>query len=347
MKGLKVTGILIMLSLLISCKSKNKDQASKEKPPALVEVMVAGDQDFSSRLEVNGSVLSYELVELHPEISGRITYLNIPDGATVTEGSILAKINDADMQAQKEQLQIQLELAKKTESRLRNLLKVNGVNQADYDAALSQVNTLQANIKVLDAQLDKTVIRAPFTGQLGLREVSPGAYVTPQTLIATLQQSNKVKIDFTVPETFNNLVKKGNKVHVETADVDTKILATIVAVEPQVNSTTRNIKVRAVPAGGNLLPGSFVKILLDQNRKVIVVPTNAIIPDAFQNQVVLVKNNKAVFTNVETGSRNENMVELTGGIQQGDSIVISGMLFVRPNGAVKVKKVRVKADKKN
>ena len=335
----KSIGALIVLSLLFSCKTKN-EQSSKEKPPALVEVMVASTQDFSSSLEVNGSVLSNEQVELHPEVSGRLTYLNVPDGGTVSEGTVLAKINDADLQAQKEQLKTQLDLANKTEKRLSDLLKINGVNQADYDAALSQVNILQANIKVVDAQLDKTVIRAPFSGQLGLREVSPGAYVTPQMLIGTLQQTDKVKIDFTVPETYATLVQKGNKVRIQTNGADEIFTATIAAVEPQINSVTRNIKVRAFLCNGNILPGSFVKVMLDQSRKVIVVPTNAIIPDAFLSQVVVIENNKAVFKTVETGLTNANMVELTRGVDLGDSIVVSGMLFVRPDATVKVKRVK-------
>jgi membrane fusion protein, multidrug efflux system len=345
MNYLKSIGVLLILCLLVSCKSKNKEQ-SKEKPPALVDIMIAGNEDFSSSLEVNGTVLSNEQVELHPEVSGRLVYLNVPDGGSVSEGTVLAKINDADLQAQKEQLKTQLDLANKTEKRLGDLLKVNGVNQADYDVALNQVNTLQANIKIVDAQLDKTVIRAPFSGQLGIREVSPGAYVTPQTLIGTLQQTDRVKIDFTVPETNASLVHKGNKVRVQTNTSDENLTATIAAVEPQINSVTRNIKVRAFLNNGSILPGAFVKILLDQNRQVIVVPTNAIIPDALSNQVVVIHGNKAVFTNVETGTRNANLVELSKGINVGDSVVVSGMLFVRPNAEVKIKKVVESAIKK-
>jgi membrane fusion protein (multidrug efflux system) len=342
MKYIRLLNALIVLSLLMSCKSKNKEQAPKEKSVVMVEVIIAGTQDVASNLEVNGTVLSNEMVELRPEISGRLTYLNIPDGAAVKEGTILAKVNDADLQAQMEQQKTQLDLATKTEKRLGNLLKVNGVNQADYDLALSQLNTIHANIKVLNAQIDKTVIRAPFSGELGLREVSPGAYVTPQTLIGTLQQTNKVKIDFTVPETFASIIKKGNKVRIRTNESEEGLEATISAIEPQINSVTRNIKVRAFLTSGIISPGSFVKVLLDQNRKGIMVPSNAIIPDALSNQVVVVHKNKAVFTNVETGLRDESLVELTSGVNEGDSIVVSGMLFVRPNGAVKIQKIRTK-----
>lgn len=339
MKFTSSIGVLIVLSLFISCKSKIKEQAQKEKPPVMVEVIIAGSKEVSSNLEVNGTVLSNEMVELRPEISGRLTYLNIPDGATVTQGTILAKVNDADLQAQMEQQKTQLDLATKTEKRLHDLLKVNGVNQADYDVALSQLNAIQANIKVLNAEIDKTVIRAPFSGELGLREVSPGAYVTPQTLIGTLQQTNKVKIDFTVPETFAGIIKKGNKVRIQTNDAAGSNVGTITAIEPQINSVTRNIKVRAILDNGILSPGSFVKVLLGQNRQSIMVPSNAIIPDALSNQVVVVRKNKAVFTNVETGLRNEDLVELTSGINVGDSIIVSGMLFVRPNAPIKIQRV--------
>ena len=332
--------VLIVLFFICSCTSKSKDLTPKEKPPVMVDVIIAGNQDFISNLEVNGSVLSNELVDLHPEVSGRLTYLNIPDGAMVTQGTILAKINDADLQAQKEQYKVQLDLAVKTEKRLSDLLQVNGVNQADYDAALNQVNILKTNIAFVDAQLDKTIVRAPFAGELGLRLVSPGAYVTPSTILGTLGQTDKVKIDFAVPESYASLIQKGNLIKVQTIGSDEGLSATITAIDPQVNSVTRNIKVRAFLNGGNLLPGAFVKILLDKNRKAMIVPTNSIIPEAYLSQVVVIKNSKAVFKTVETNLRNGNVIEITKGIEVGDSVVVSGMLYVRPNAKVKIKRVK-------
>jgi len=331
---------LLLLSLLYSCAGNDKEQKSKEKPAIFVDVIIAGNQDFVSNLEVNGTVLSNELVDLHPEISGRLTYLNIPDGGFVSQGTVLAKINDADLQAQREQYKTQLELAVKTEKRLSDLLRVSGVNQADYDAALNQVSVLQANLAFVDAQIDKSVIRAPFAGELGLRLVSPGAYVTPQTILGTLGQTDKVKIDFSVPESYSSLIKKGNKVKVQTNDSRDSLTATITAIDPQINSVTRNIKARAFLDNGNILPGAFVKVLLDKNRKAMIVPTNAIIPEAYLSQVVAVKNGKAVFKTVETNLRNANVIEITKGLEPGDSIVVSGMLYVRPNAKVRIKRVR-------
>jgi len=340
MKYKGIIGAWIVFSLVISCKAKNKEQATPERQSVMVEVIVAGSEDVPSSLEVNGTVLSNEMVELHPEVSGRLVYLNLPDGATVKQGTLLARINDADLQAQLEQQKIQLELANKTLKRLSDLLKVNGVNQADYDAALSQVNTTEANMKVLNAQIDKTVIKAPFSGELGIRVVSQGAYVTPQNLLGTIQQTDKVKIDFTVPETYSSIIEKGNKVHIQTGSADGSFEATITAIEPQINTVSRNIKVRAMLTKGLIHPGAFVKVLLDQSRKGIMVPSNAIIPDALSNQVVVVQNGKANFVNVETGLRNANLVELTSGVNPGDSIIVSGMLFVRPKASVKVRRVK-------
>ncbi|MBI4947462.1 MAG: efflux RND transporter periplasmic adaptor subunit [Bacteroidetes bacterium] len=346
MKFLTLIFISLFITGFISCKNGKKDKGTKEKPPPGVDVMIAANEKFENTVEVNGTVLSNEMVELHPEISGRLTYLNIPDGEKVSEGTILAKINDAELQAQLEQQKAQFDIAVKTEKRLKDLLAINGVNQADYDVAISQVNTLQAGIKVLNAQIDKTVIRAPFTGELGLRMVSPGAYVTPQTLIGTLQQTDNVKIDFTVPEGYACLINKGKSITIQTNVSNENKTATIVAIEPQINILTRNLKVRARLTNGNINPGAFVKVILTEKKEGISVPTNAIIPDAASNQVVVVKNGKAVFKNVETGVRTENAVELISGVNQGDSIVVSGVLFVRPNAPVKIKKAKKVNDKK-
>lgn len=305
-----------------------------------MDVIVAKKVHFPSTIEVNGESLSEEMIELHPEISGRLTYLNIPDGAVVQKGTVLAKINDADLQAQLEQQKVQLDLAVKTEQRLRELLTVNGINQADYDAALSQVNTINANIKVLNAQIDKTVVRAAFSGKLGLRMVSPGAYVTPLTLLGTLQEADNIKIDFTLPEFYANMARVGNTVFIQTNESEDKLPAVISAIEPQINSATRNIKARARLNSGKISPGSFVKVLLTKDEEGILVPSNALIPDATSNQVVIIRKSKAVFANVETGTRNADLVQLSGGVKEGDTIVVSGVLFVRPNTLVKIRAVK-------
>jgi membrane fusion protein (multidrug efflux system) len=328
---------------LFACNGKKQDP-SKQNTPAqtLVDVVIAGSRQLTNTIEANGSVVANEMVEIHPEISGRLTLLNVPDGAKVSAGTILAKINDADLQAQLGKSKVQLDLAQKTEERLRKLLAVSGANQADYDAALNNVNNIKADIDLLNAQIDKTVAKAPFGGVLGLRLVSPGAYVTPQTILATLQQVDKVKIDFTVPELYANLIHKGGTVQIVTNQKGQKRTATVIATEPDINTSTRNLKVRALLNGSSIDPGTFVKILFDAGGKTnfIVIPTNAIIPDADSKKVIVVKDGKGKMVPVETGVRSAGSVEITKGLSDGDSVVVTGVLFVRPNAPVKIRSVK-------
>ena len=346
--------LLIFLVFFASCKGKkDTPPASANKastPPAIVDVLIASKQTITSQIEANGSVVSNEYVELHPELSGRLTYLNVPEGNFIKQGTIIARINDADLQAQLNKTKVLLELAQKTEDRLGKLLKVNGINQADYDAALNTVNGYKADLAYTQSLIDKTILKAPFSGVLGLRQVSPGAYITTATIIATLQQLDKVKIDFTLPEEYSKLIKKGGYVDV-LVDIakKTKVKATIVATEPQVNQNTRNLKVRAILQGGKVNPGAFVKVYLNSevDNKAILVPTNAIIPDDKNKQLVLARNGKAVFVNVITGLRQADFVEIVSGINAGDSVVVTGVLFTRPKAALKVRGVKTLDQLKN
>lgn len=341
---LKKLALFVIVVLSFSCKSNKLDEKNKNPnnvSPVNVDIVIAAPKSVTNTVETNGTVLSNELLEIHPETNGRLIFLNIPEGKMVTEGTILARINDADLQAQLSKSKVQLELAKKTEERLKKLLSISGINQADYDIALNNVNNLKADIEIIKAQIDKTIIKAPFEGTLGLRNISPGAYVTSQTIIATLQQKNKVKIDFTVPEQYTSLVSKGSQVEVLSNNSNNNMIATVVASEPEINANTRNLKVRALLNNGNLQAGSFVKVVIKSNinNKSIFIPTNAIIPDADSKKLVVIKEGKGKYISVETGLRTATSVEITKGINVGDSVIVTGVLFVKNNAAVKVKKV--------
>lgn len=344
MKRLQVSlQVVIGIVVLFACNTKKPAPAVNPNPPVMVDVIVAGESAVTGTLEVNGTVVANEFAELHPEVSGRITYLNVPEGSFVEQGTVLVRINDADLQAQLNKIKVQLQLAEQTEQRLKKLLDINGVNQADYDAALNQVNSLKADIDYTSAMIDKTVLRAPFEGVLGLRQVSPGAYVTPTTIITTLQQVNKVKIDFTVPEDYSNSIKTGATVNVITPnDKNTTRRARVIATEQSVDINTRNLKVRALLENGVANPGSFVKVILQTGAgsSSVMVPTQAIIPDAMNKKMVTVKNGKAVFVNIETGVRREGLVQVTKGLNAGDTVVVSGVLFARPDAPLKVRSVK-------
>ncbi len=315
----------------------------KESPPPVVDIIVASPTQVINAIEANGTVLANEYVELHPEVSGRIIYLNVKEGDRVAKGTVIARIYDADLTAQLQKSKVQLDIAQKTEDRYKKLLEINGINQSDFDAALNTVEGLKADIAYTQTLIEKTVIRAPFGGTVGLRQVSPGAFVTSSNIIASIQQLDKIKIDFTIPEQYSNVIKRGDLVDVE-VDAANQIRkkAKIIATEPQINQNSRNLSVRTILQEGTANPGSFVKVFVtsDINKKAIMIPTNSIIPDDKNNQVVLVKGGMATFVNVQTGLRSANNVEITKGVSPGDSVVVTGVLFVRPKNPVQVRTIR-------
>lgn len=336
------SGVYGLFIFLFACSQKADSSRPKSSPPPIVDVLVASIRPRTNTVEVNGTVVANEYVELHPEASGRLTYLYVPEGKLIKKGTLIAKVNNADLQAQVDKSKVALDLAMKTEQRDKQLLAVNGINQSDYDAALNVVNGYKADIEYNQALLDKTILKAPFDGYIGLRQVSEGAYVTPATLIATLLQLNKIKIDFTIPEEYSSVLKIGETVDVVMDESGKKRRAVIIATEPQVNHSTRNMTVRAILENSNANPGSFAKVYVNSgtDKKAIMIPTNALIPDDKNNQVVLVKDGKAHFVNVTTGMRLANNVEITAGIQSGDTVVVTGVLFARPNARLHVRNTR-------
>ncbi|MCE7059129.1 efflux RND transporter periplasmic adaptor subunit [Dyadobacter sp. CY343] len=330
--------------LMLSCgEKKDTFQQKGGGGPVTVDVIIAKSEAVSDKVEVNGTIVANEFAELRPEVSGLLTFLDVPEGKVVQKGTVIARINNADLVAQLDKIKIQLQLAETTEKRLKQLVAINGINQADYDLAANQVNTFKADMIYTQALIDKTIVRAPFTGVIGLRKVSAGSYVSPNSIIATMQQLSNLRIDFTLPETYQKYITKGQNVDV-LLDQNSKKLVTarVIATEPQVNQTTRNITVRAVLNSGDTSPGSFAKVYLktNSNKSSIMIPTNSIIPEAQGKKAVVVKNGKAVFVTVVTGDRLADVVEVTSGLNVGDSVVVSGVLFARPDAPVKVRSVR-------
>jgi membrane fusion protein (multidrug efflux system) len=343
-RPLHISCLLVIFIFSYSCGYKKAATNSvAPDPPTIVDVLVAKPQTITDTVEANGTVVANEYAVLHPEVSGRITYLDVPEGKFIPKGTIIARINDADLEAQIAKSQVLLDLAQKTADRYAKLIEVNGINQSDYDAALNTVAGYKADIVYTQALIDKTIIRAPFDGVAGLRLVSPGAYVSPTDVIASMQNIEKLKIDFTIPQEYAGIIQKGNLVDVESDNgaVATVVQAEIVAIEPQVNQSSHNIRVRAVLSEGKLNPGTFVKVYVVKHSSNygIMVPTNAIIPEDINNQLVLVKNGKARIVEVQTGLRQANNVEITKGINAGDTIVVTGVLFAKPDAALTVRNI--------
>lgn len=333
----------IIIIPLISCKGKPKEIILKPKEtyPVNVDILIVSKHNIENTIEVNGEVVANEAVEIHPEISGKLIYLDIPESKFVSKGTLLAKVNDADLQAQLKKMRVQLELAQINEKRIKKLLEINAANQSDYDIALNQIKSIEADIDFQKSLIDKTLIKAPFDGVVGLRMVSIGGYVTPNSTITKFQSNQHLKLDFNIPVKYINSVNIGNTVDAYFEENKKIIKAKVMAIEPNVQSNSQNIKIRAL-INDKITIGSFAKVYLtvNKNKQSIFVPANAIIPEAKFKKLILVKNNKAIFTNVETGLRTDKGVEIISGIKTGDSIVVVGVLFVRNNGIVKINSIK-------
>lgn len=341
--------LLISLSLLTACGGKKKETVTTQKaggsnqPPMRVDGYIVMTAPFQENIEVPGTIVANEKVEIHPEVSGRIVQLNVVEGKYVSKGALLAKLYDGDLRAQLNKIQIQLALAKKTEERQAQLLKIQGISQQDYDISLLQVNSLNADIGILQTSIAKTVVRAPFSGKIGLNAISPGAYVTPATVIAVINQTDQLKLDFTVPEKYTGQIKIGQLVTFTFEGSSKELGAKVIATEGNVTENTRSLTVRAAVVGKDdgLLPGSFAKVKLsfDPDPNSILVPTQAVLPQSRGKKVILYKSGTAVFADVTTGMRDSARIQILEGIKAGDTVVVTGLLSVRPESKIQIGKI--------
>jgi membrane fusion protein (multidrug efflux system) len=338
---------LIGMVLLLSCNSKKAGPVAGRDPrqmkPPEVDAFVVTERSVSDKIEVPGSLLPAEQTEIKSEISGRVVLLNIHEGSVVQKGALLVKLFDGDLQTQLKKLNVQLQIAEKTQERQSELLKINGISQQDYDLADLNVQTLKVDIEGTQIAISKTEIRAPYSGQVGLRYISLGSYISPANVITTLRQVSELKLEFSIPEKYAKEIKQGDKVSFKVDGGDQTHQAVILATENSVEQTTRTLRVRALVKNNHpeLVPGVFAKVNLQlgKDSRALMVPSQSVVPTARNKQVILLKKDSAVFTIVETGIRDSVFVQVTSGLHVGDTVITSGLMVIRPNGKVKVMKV--------
>jgi membrane fusion protein, multidrug efflux system len=325
---------------------KGKDDKGGSKPPSppiAVDVAVAKLESVENNITSSGTITPNEEVELRAETSGRLIDLRIAEGSVVKKGQLIAKLKDDDLQAQLKKIQFEETLAKKLEERQKKLLEINAISKEEYDITANKLNTIGADIELLKVNLAKTVVTAPFSGRIGFKSVSEGAYLSPATTIATLVQTNPVKIDFTVPEKYSSLIRIGKMVKftLDGMTINTTIPAKIVAIDPKIDPSLRTLKIRAVAVNpaGRLIPGMFVKVDLNlEATRSIMIPTEAIVPVLKGKKVFVVQEGKATEKMIETGVRNDKNIQILSGLNVGDSLIVSGLMAVKKDSKVKVKK---------
>ncbi|WP_316742970.1 efflux RND transporter periplasmic adaptor subunit [Pedobacter antarcticus] len=349
---LLVAGIAYLIYYRISANQKigassNGGGASGGKAPTLnVTGVVVQPAPFADNLEVTGTIEANEAVALQSEVSGLVTGIYFTEGGQVTKGALLVKINDRDIQAQLQESLTKQNLSATNEGRARQLLDKGAISQEEYDTALADLKSLQAQAQLIRAQLAKTSILAPFSGKIGLRSISQGEYITPTTIIANLLNTNPVKINFSVPEKYMAQIKNGATVTFRTDGSNHMYTGKVFAIEPGINSQTRTLQIKALAQNEHqeLRPGSFAKIslTLDKIEDAIMVPNQAIIPVLKGKTVFIARNGKAKQVEVHSGTRTDQNILITSGLSVGDTVLTSGALSLKDDAAVHVTLVQQK-----
>ena len=337
-------GSIIICLLIFSCaKKEDKAVFVRPKGPIGVEGFLVEPRMVSENVEVPGTLLPAEETQIRPEVSGRIVTLNVPEGTVVTKGFLLAKLFDQDLQAQLKKLQVQLQISEKTVERQKELLSINGISQQDFDLISLNVDNLKADIQTTRIQINKTEIRAPYEGEIGLRNVSLGAYISSNDIITTLRQVKQLKLEFSIPEKYAKFISKDYEVKFKVDGGAKTHNAKVLATEGNVEQTTRTLKVRALveQLDRELVPGLFAKVNLQLGRdlEALMIPTQAVIPKARNKQVIVLRKDSAQFITVETGIRDSSFIQIMTGLHKGDTVIITGLMAVRPNAKMKLIKL--------
>ncbi|HMR19355.1 MAG TPA: efflux RND transporter periplasmic adaptor subunit [Sphingobacterium sp.] len=335
-----VVGLVSYRLYLNNKKEKEIASVNRGRTGATVYGQVIEGRAFSDHLSLTGTIEPNEIVDLRAEVSGLIESINFEEGTRVNAGQVLLRINDTELRAQLAQADTRNALAKENERRAKLLLEKEAISQEEYDIASAEYRTTSSQIQLIQAQIDKTVLRAPFSGVIGLRKISKGGYITPTSEIAQLVNTNQLKVDFSVPEKYASKVKVNNTIRISIQGDSTLHEARIYAIEPILEANTRTLRVRAIVdnSSAQLIPGLFVNIIfpLERLENAILIPTEAVIPIQNGKTVFVLKDGKAREIVVESGARTNDDVLITKGLHIGDTVLTSGVMSLRDGSSVKV-----------
>ncbi len=304
-------------------------------------------EDYNDTIVTNGVLLASESVEIRAETSGKIVSIHFAEGAFVEKNTLLIKIDDSELLARELSAHHRVSLARATAKRQQTLYDKKMTSQEELDSALNELDLAGADLQLIQTQIAKTEIRAPFKGFVGIREVSPGAYITPSTTITSLVDRSEVRVDFTVPERHSASIATGNPVIVRVNSSGQSIEGTIVARDASIDSQTHTLRLQARLANGDgfLIPGTSAAVTVPLPvRRVIMVPAGAIIPELKGHRVFLFIDGKAVSRVITIGVRTPDRVEIVSGLHEGDRLITSGLLQLREGMSVQREDDSLKLD---
>lgn len=305
-----------------------------------VQALILSPRHLSELINSTGTLMSDEETDLSFETSGRIVKIFFNEGTRVKKGDLMAKINDRPLQAQLQKLNAQRKLIQEREFRQKSLLEKDAISQESYDQIVTELQVNEADIALVEARIAETELRAPFDGIVGLRYLSEGSFVNPNTKIARMVKNRPLKIEFFVPERYSGEIKPGFPIDFRVDGIADTFKASVYAVDPKIDIRTRTVIVRAKYPNLNeeLKPGRFtgITLLLSETDNAMAVPTEAIIPEMEGEKVFVYKSGKALSKFVKTGLRTESHIQITSGLAFGDTVLTSGVMQLRPGMPVEI-----------
>lgn len=344
--------IIILVIVLITLTKfiffpKKEDKVNgnkvKQKAPIAVNYVVVKPVLLDNTIFATGKIGSFNNLEIFPEVSGKVLSIYFKEGETVSKGSLLVKLNDADLQAQLLKVKTQLKLSEQKLDRLKKLLAINGISQEEFDIQDNELNSLKADQSFILAQLAKTNIVAPFTGVIGLKKISEGSFVNTTKPIVSLVQMKPLYVEFSVPEKYSGLFIKGTTIRFSNDQTNLKKdnVATIYAIEPLVDEMTKTIKARASYNGNeSFYPGSFVKVFanLGATDNALMIPTQCVIPTLKGQKVFVCENGMAIEKMITIGVRTDTKIQIIEGLNVGDTVITTGLLSMKKESKLKLLK---------
>ena len=328
----RILSLACGLALLAGCSEEPDTVGNGVSSSSVMQAdyVVVQPQPIANQISITGTLMPAESALLSAQISGLIEDIYFREGEWVKKGQTLLKLDDRQWVVQKEKLAAQLETAKKDLERKRELLAIKGISQAEVDDAELLIETIVADQKELAVRIDYAVIRAPFSGMVGLRNVSPGSYLSAGDPVARLVQVDPLKLEFNVPERYADQVREGQIVRFSLSNDETIYEARVYATEPVINESTRSLRIRAqVPnRDRKLIAGAFtqVNLTLDSIPDALLIPPETVVPVLNDQVVYRIKNGMVEEVIVKPGIRLPRLIQIEAGLSVGDTIMVSGLL---------------------
>lgn len=345
MDAKKVWAVVSVILLIFVYKLFSGSSASKArmKPQFSVKVSQVTESKIHTVLEFIGTAVSNESVDITSSVAQKVTKINFSDCDFVKKGDVLVQQNIDKQLAIKKQAEINLQEQQRELTRISTLKKRNVIAAKEYDSQTTKVQDAQAKLAEVEEEIKERTIVAPFDGMLGIRKISVGALLSPGTVITTIDDIKKIKVDFSVPEKYLSLITNGCKIEATSIALPgKKFHGTVQAISPRISATSRSISVRGIIDNDDYLlrSGMMLNVIIEmQDRNAIQVSESAVLNVGEKHYVYVVDSeNRAKQREIEIGERSDHLVEVTKGLTSSDTVIVDGVVKISDGDVVKISK---------